>query len=116
MDSYVSNTGPTDNHGSETTLYAWAGPSGKWYAYLNFDFSAIPAGSTIDSATLTIFNATYSYSGANAINLDIYAVGSGWAEGTITWNNMTAVIGSASRTVISSGTAGGTKSYDVTTA
>jgi hypothetical protein len=56
--------------------------------FVQFDVSSIPAGSTIDSATLTL--CATSVPGATR-TYDVHRVSASWVETTLTWGNQPAV-------------------------
>ncbi len=89
-DSYVRQSSPSTNYGSETTLIADGvnqdpdnGTFGEVATLIKWDVSSIPSNATIVSAaiTLELFNAstgTYSVRQQNG----------SWAEGTVSWNDL----------------------------
>ncbi|MCH8920266.1 MAG: DNRLRE domain-containing protein [Chloroflexi bacterium] len=64
-------------------------------SFVQFDVSSIPAGSNVNSATLTLCATAVP---AATRTYDAYRVTAGWVEGTITWNNQPAVAGAATAT------------------
>ena len=85
-DAHVTNKQPTDNFGALPNLNV--GPSAK--AFLQFDFSTLPAGTTGDKvakATLLLWVNRIGMSGA----IDIQAVTSPWSESTVTFNTQPTV-------------------------
>ena len=96
-DTYAREFKPNDNHGTLTVMQV-----GSWLAtkdersFAQFDVSSIPAGSTVDSATLTLCatavpGATRTY--------DAHRVTASWVETTLTWNNQPSVAASATDSV-----------------
>ncbi|MBK7850661.1 MAG: DNRLRE domain-containing protein [Bacteroidetes bacterium] len=93
-DAYLSSFGDTTNYGTHVEFSgdAWTCNSNPCFArnVIQFDFTSIPAGSTINSATLSLFanpfpingNGT-AMQGANASL--IQRVTSAWDESTVTW-------------------------------
>jgi len=81
--------------------------------YIQFDFSSIPPGSVITSATLQLYQ--YNYEGSGDRIYDIYLVNNSWNEDTITWNSL---LGTTSGDVQTSSTviniSEGWKSWDAT--
>jgi hypothetical protein len=63
--------------------YLWVGTTdGEARTLLKFtDFSAIPAGSTINSANLRLINTDFLYNGASS-TIEVYLINTDWAEGT----------------------------------
>ena len=57
---------------------------------IDFNLSSVPAGVTLDSATLTLYAATSGTWGGNNIPgnaMEIYRVTAGWAENQVTWTS-----------------------------
>ncbi len=84
-DSYISETNPNSNFGTETVLLADGndGSGGEIAALIKWDVSSIPAGSTVTSAsiTLNLFDAS---SGA----YNIIRQNTSWSEGTVDWSDL----------------------------
>jgi hypothetical protein len=88
-DSYVESSLPTTNFGSLGSMYVGdaqpGSPNSIARSYLKFDLSPLPAGATVDTATLYIYNTVIFYPavnvGAHFLPVDV------WTEGGITWNN-----------------------------
>ena len=83
-DSWVTEKKPGQNHGSDILIEVKSKNGQAARGFVEFDISSIPAGSTINSATLNLCailvpNPSRTY--------DVHRVTAGWAEGTITWNN-----------------------------
>ncbi len=74
---------PSTNYGT-TDLRLGNDGRGDAYSYLQFDLSGIPAGSTINLATLQLYY-NYIYN-AQSISAGIQAITSAWDEATVTWN------------------------------
>lgn len=88
-DAKISSAVATRNFGVSVTIL---GAATTEALIIWFDLSSIPAGSTINSATLTLYQA--GSAGANAFTLtayDILSGNSGWIEGTL--NNVQALSG-----------------------
>ena len=84
VDNQITGTGGADatwNRGSYENTAAGRGASSSILqrALLKFDLSAIPAGATIDSATLTLTCTGQSSTGSNTINA--YKLLRAWSEG-----------------------------------
>jgi len=79
-DAWIDADEPSTNHGSSTVCEA---DGDEKAATLRWDVSAIPSGSTIDQATITldVTNAT------NDLGYYAYALTRDWAEGSATWND-----------------------------
>jgi len=84
LDTYVSEKYPNNNYGSSVELRATDYPTsgfGDHHSMMRFPLSGIPAGSTINSATLTIY-VTKDYYGHTAMRR---LTNESWGEST-TWN------------------------------
>jgi hypothetical protein len=81
-DTYLSSDKKTTNYGAASSLIADGNPD--FGALLRWDLSSIPAGSTLQSATLSV-NVT----GTNADTYEIYALKRSWIEQQATWNKAT---------------------------
>jgi hypothetical protein len=77
-DGGVNSTGETIGVGYSTTY-------GNYRSVLKFDLSAIPSGSTINSAYIKLYYSSYSGSYSNR-NIRAYRVTSNWNQSTISWN------------------------------
>ncbi len=92
-DSYVRETSPTKNYGSETRLIADGvaqdpdnGIYGEVKAVIKWDLSSIPADATVTDVKLRM-NFTDASSGF--YNILTVADSSPWSEGTVTWDDIT---------------------------
>ncbi len=106
-DYYGGSDSSGSNYGSNATLMLGKGMIAYFHSYLEFDLSAIPAGSTINSATLELY--FESVGGGTVVTK--HRVTSIWSENTITWNNQPSYAASSGSQVIS---AGAWNSFDVT--
>lgn len=93
-DTYLKEDEPTANKGTETTVKVGleAIASSRQRAVLEFDLSAIPAGSAIKSATLEMYAKAKGSAGDNR-TVEIYRVArisQNWTELGATWNNLNA--------------------------
>jgi 2',3'-cyclic-nucleotide 2'-phosphodiesterase (5'-nucleotidase family) len=91
-DSEVASGSATANFGTNSNLYlessTASGTFGVERAWLKFDLSVIPAGSTISSATLQLWN--WKSTGA-ALPVEVRGASSdSWTETGITWNSQPA--------------------------
>ena len=89
-DSYVRETSPTQNYGTETTLIADGvaqdpdtGTYGEVVALMQWDVSSIPANATVTGVSVTL-----NYSDASAAPYNFYAQNTAWSEGSVTWNDL----------------------------
>ena len=83
-DSYTASATPTANFGSASGLIVDSGTNHR-NAYLKFDLSPLPAGTTgtsVAKATLTLWIASQGHSGL----FDVHRVNSSWGEKAITFN------------------------------
>ena len=80
IDTYINSSQTTTNYGEGTQVILASGKSGLF----KFDFSGIPSGSIIDSATLRI-KVEAVVNSSDAI-FNIYRVYRAWVEGEATWN------------------------------
>ena len=89
-DTHAQQDKPNANYGTNTTMLVktWATAKNA-RAFVQFDVSAIPAGSKIDSATLTLC-ATEVASATRTYNL--HRVTTSWVETTLTWHDQPAVV------------------------
>jgi hypothetical protein len=53
---------------------------------IQFDLSSIPAGSTVTSATLTLFQGASFFSASQSVPTSVYRVTRPWSEAQTTWN------------------------------
>lgn len=86
-DAYVSQNNPTINYGTSPFLlnYSSSVPSmaGRHDSLVKFNVSAIPAGSTVETAELRL-------TATGAANSDYFEIGkalNSWTETGVTWNN-----------------------------
>ncbi|OGN88275.1 MAG: hypothetical protein A2X23_04345 [Chloroflexi bacterium GWC2_73_18] len=82
-DAQVKSSSATTNYGSLATLRVredTASPPTTYRSYLKFTVSGITG--TVSAIKLRLFVVTQNSNDGGAV----YAVGNGWAEGTITWN------------------------------
>jgi hypothetical protein len=107
-DSYVRQDSAGSNYGGTTTMIVRSSNNANRRALVQFSLAGIPAGSTINSATLELYA-----TGAD-INrtLGVHHATASWAEGTVTWTNQPAFDGSPDATT-AMGTSTGWKIWDV---
>ena len=99
-DSYVRDMAPGTNYASNDYLDVAPHPTagggfpsictdnGNYNAFLRFNMSAIPAGSTIVSAQLQMTGFAGFAHGGNGNQYIAFVADDTWDESTITWNNM----------------------------
>jgi hypothetical protein len=78
-DSYVAKISPSTNYGSAPILAVQEGTT----AYVQFDLSALPAGTSISKATMRLFVNNVVTPGT----FDVYQVNDRWSESTLNYNN-----------------------------
>lgn len=80
-DTWLDAAQTANNYGAATDLAAGDnGAAGARRALLKFDLSQIPAGSTINSATLSLYQ--HAQADASTPELGVYAVSRSWLEGS----------------------------------
>lgn len=118
-DSQVSSGNPNSNYGTTNNLYIQSASSGfgNERAWLRFDLLSIPAGFTINSASLQLY--CWSTAGASLpVEVRTGATDS-WVEsgtGGITWNNQPGLNSVLATQTLTSGTKNLYYSWDVTSA
>lgn len=103
---------PSGNFGNSENLMMNFGPSYECRAFLSWDLASIPAGSTINTATLEIW-VDSRYPNATNYNFGVYRVTASWTEGGVTWNNQPAYNATAYDTKMVTGAAGSLTTFDV---
>ncbi len=117
-DSYVNQNAANTNYGTATTMEvrstSGGTPDRNRRSFVQFDVSSIPAGATIQSATVRLYMET---APSGSRSYDINRVTASWIEsgaGGITWNNQPAVAGSPTDTIATGTAAGVWLEWDVT--
>jgi hypothetical protein len=83
-DAWIDQNSSTSNKGTDSTLKVQSkGPSDNFRALVRFTLPAIPAGCTVDSATLRLYAASYKTGRA----LDAYQIAANWGENGVTFAN-----------------------------
>lgn len=84
IDAYVRSATATTNYGSSVLMIT---DLNLLNGLMEFDLSAIPSGSTCDSATLSIWSLVGAGGGPVTVTINtIKAANDGWTEGGSTWN------------------------------
>ena len=94
QDTYIASNYPTTNYGSASNLalgYNSGGP-GAMRLLMQFNLSTIPAGSTVNSATVYLYQ--YAASGQSSMGFQAQYAVSAWNEYNATWNNANYIGGS----------------------
>ncbi len=90
-DAQVASGNPTTNYGTSNNIYIQSSSTsyGNERGWLKFDLSSIPAGATINSATLQLWN--WKSAGAS-LDAAVYGVTDDtWTETGLTWNSQPAL-------------------------
>ncbi|MBI2913817.1 MAG: DNRLRE domain-containing protein, partial [Chloroflexi bacterium] len=95
-DSYVKEDGATSNFGTDVEFWVKPDPTKVKRSLVAFDLSSIPAGSTVQSATLTLCISTVK---AGRVH-ELRVVTSSWVETTVTWNSQPTVSGTVTGTIV----------------
>ena len=91
-DTWADEQKPTLNKGTLTTMTTRSWQSAKdGRSFVEFDVSSIPAGSTVNTATLTLCAVAVPTS---TRTIDLHRITASWVETTLTWNNQPGVAGS----------------------
>ncbi|EYF05521.1 DNRLRE domain-containing protein [Chondromyces apiculatus] len=109
-DAYLSQHSPTYNAGTYYVLYTGLSSGEEKRSVLKFDLSALPAGSTIDSATVKlsqIYKATSS-------TVNVHRVTAAWTEGGAHWNNVGTAFDPAVAATIQATSGSGVRTANVT--
>jgi 2',3'-cyclic-nucleotide 2'-phosphodiesterase (5'-nucleotidase family) len=114
-DAQVASGNPTTNSGTSTNLFIQSSSTnafGNERAWLKFDLSGIPAGSTITAASLQLWN--YKSTGA-ALPVEVRsATDDTWTETGVTWNNQPALGSVLDTQTLSAGTTNVWYNFNVT--
>jgi alpha-tubulin suppressor-like RCC1 family protein/fibronectin type 3 domain-containing protein len=108
-DSWVNQAASTTNYGTATIVYAQNRASNARRTLVKFDLSQIPAGSSINSATLEIYAAS---APAVSQTLNVHRVTGSWTETGVTWSTMP-TFNSTADASITGGTTSGWKVWNV---
>ncbi|MGD8615472.1 MAG: DNRLRE domain-containing protein [Gammaproteobacteria bacterium] len=84
QDAWIRESAPTANYGLDTELSAKNQAADSMRALYRFDLAAIPAGSTIGSATVWLYATT----GDDQGPVSVHRVTADWAEGDATWTSV----------------------------
>lgn len=82
-DASIDSVQTTKNYGANTAVAVGLVGAGQRQGLLRFDLSSIPAGSVIDSATLTLM-----LTGSNSLPLRAHQITSAWSEAAVTWSSL----------------------------
>lgn len=86
LDTFLRSSTPTTNNSTQTGMYTGEinGDAYEDVILLKFDFSSIPTGAVITSATLSLWH--FIKATANNANIKIYRCLRDWVEAQATWN------------------------------
>jgi hypothetical protein len=107
-DAYIWAADPNGTHNYDT-LYVGMYSGTIKRSLLRFDLSTIPAGATINSATLSV----YQSGGETGHTINAHRITGSWDEATVTWNSFASAYDATPVTSFS--TAAGWRSADLTT-
>jgi hypothetical protein len=95
-DTFAQQTFPDEIKGvtAASSLQVRAQANFELYTYINFADLALPAGQTIDSAILNIWNYNEGTHDGD-LTMHVYRVNQTWAENTLTWSNKPTDAGSS---------------------
>lgn len=86
---YESSTYTNTNYGISPTIWVGRNSTGKQFkGLIKFDVSTLPAGATVTSATLRLYETTST--GSGSYNIGLYKIKASWSETTATWSNFSA--------------------------
>lgn len=114
-DAQVESGYPTSNYGTSNNLYVQSSSTASYKnerAWLKFDLSGLPAGTTVSSADLKLWNWK---STGTSLSAEVYGGNDDtWTETGITWNNQPAFGAPLSSQTLVSGTSSVWYDWDVT--
>ncbi|MDP2719601.1 MAG: DNRLRE domain-containing protein [Dehalococcoidia bacterium] len=104
-DSWLEEGSQNTNYGSSTTMSVWSAGGGtkNARAIVWFTLPAIPTGSTVTTATLSLYASAVP---ASTRTYDVHRITATWAEGTVTWRLQPAFNSTATTSLTTPGTAG----------
>ena len=101
QDSYINQGAPHQNFGHlpHLKVKSWRNPAGKGkneHSLVEFDITGIPAGASIQTATLQLYAIVVPPCCTRTYGA--YRVAGSWGEASVTWNNQPAIAPSATDT------------------
>jgi hypothetical protein len=84
-DTYVDGGSTSANYGADPSMFVDAEQSQPQRSFVMFDLTAIPSGSTVNSATLTLCYIQAAAQGTGRTH-ELRLVTSSWSESTTTWD------------------------------
>ena len=89
-DSWVLETSPTSNYGSDSILKVDTKLNANSQALVRFALPSIPAGCSLLDARLRLYASSYK----TGRTLQAFALGGAWSENGVTWSTTPATTGS----------------------
>lgn len=105
VDSYVRDDQTGNNFGTNTQMHVRGAGSPLKRAFVQFNVSTILAGSTINSATLTLCLDEVPAASAQGKVHELRRVNGSWTETGLTWNNQPAISSTVTGTIVVPSTA-----------
>ena len=109
-DSYIDSGAVTQNFGGTTPLSVYNSGVRQTRTLLQFDFSSVPPGSTIQSAKLRLDSTAMGTPSGNTKTISAYTITQSWVEGTANGSSPGNAVTYNTRNGFSAWTAGGTYS------
>jgi len=109
-DTYIASAAPGSNNGAYSSIYTGLDSGAEKRTLVKFDLSFVPAGATIDSATLKLYQ-TYK-TGSSTVR--VHRSTAAWSEGGATWNNSAGNHDAAVAATIDASSGFGLRTADVT--
>ncbi len=105
-DTTVLKGDPNTYFGAEQSM--WTGYDVCWNyqtarSLLGFNLTSIPAGATIDKATLHLVHNHTCHDGPSSRTITAYRIGTNWNTNTVTWNTQPSQAGSYGQVVVTTG-------------
>jgi hypothetical protein len=110
-DTQISAASVTKNYGTTTVANTGLVSGGVRQTLLSFDLSPIPAGSTISSSTLSVYE---NQASSPASTVEVHRITAPWAETTVTWSSLGGAYDATIAASFASGAAAGSRSADLT--
>jgi hypothetical protein len=98
-DSWISESSPSSNYGSDSIMKVDSKAGGDARALLRFNLPALPAGCEVVQATLRLYSGSYK----DGRTLEAVGLAAGWTESLVTWGNQPATSGAVATTLVSGG-------------
>ena len=89
-DSTLRELSPSSNEGNKPLLSTKSTIGDRCRALVHFDFSTIPSGATINSATLRLYIPPWNHCGIDGTH-NVHRIEGEWTETGVTWNNQPSI-------------------------